>query len=240
MTNKNEQKPITYPMRINKYLALKGFATRREADNLITLGVVTINGKKAKLGDKVAFGDDVQLTGETGQKYRYVAYHKPRGTISHSAQFGEEDVADKFKTEGLFPVGRLDKESEGLLILTNDGRVTERLLSPEHEHVKEYVITTQERIRAGIPGILEKGMHTHLYGDLKPAKAKILDDHIMTIDLVEGKKHQIRIMLDELHLTVRKLKRTKIMNIKLGRLKPGQHREIVGKELTDFLSELGL
>lgn len=234
-----EQK-ITYPMRINKYLALKGFATRREADKLIEMGVIFINNKKAGLGQKVEFGDQVEIRQDSKASYRYVAYYKPRGAVTHSAKGGEPDVAESFSTVGLFPIGRLDKESEGLLILTNDGRVTERLLSPENEHVKEYVVTTQEKIRAGIPGILGKGMDTHLYGVLKPARAKILDDHVMQIDLVEGKKHQIRVMLDELHLTVRKLKRNKIMNIKLGILRPGQQREILGRELEIFLSALGL
>ena len=231
---------ITYPMRVNKYLALKGFATRREADRLVEMGVVFINEKKAVLGQQVAFGDKVELRQDKRADYRYVAYYKPRGSVTHSAKHGEGDVAEEFSTSGLFPVGRLDKESEGLLILTNDGRVTERLLSPDSEHIKEYVVTTQEKIRAGIPGILSKGMDTHIYGRLKPAQAKLLDDHVMQIDLVEGKKHQIRIMLDELHLTVRKLKRNKIMNIKLATLKPGQQREILGRELEVFLSLLGL
>jgi pseudouridine synthase len=234
-----EQKFI-YPMRINKYLALKGFATRREADKLIELGVIFVNNKKATIGQKIAFGDQVEIRQDTRAAYRYVAYYKPRGAVTHSAKYGESDVAEDFSSTGLFPIGRLDKESEGLLILTNDGRLTERLLSPENEHTKEYVVTTQEKIRAGIPGILAKGMHTHLYGELKPARAKLLDDHVMQIDLVEGKRHQIRVMLDELHLTVRKLKRNKIMNIKLGNLKPGGQREILGKEFEIFLSSLGL
>lgn len=231
---------ITYPMRINKYLALKGFATRREADRLVEQGVVYINNKKAVLGQQVNFGDAVEMRGDSRADYKYVAYYKPRGAVTHSAMHGEGDVADEFSKLGLFPIGRLDKESEGLLILTNDGRITERLLSPDNDHTKEYVVTTQEKIRAGIPGILSKGMDTHLYGVLKPAKAKIIDDCVLQIDLVEGKKHQIRIMLDELHLTVRKLKRNKIMNIKLGTLRPGQQREILGRELEIFLAELGI
>ena len=232
--------PITYPMRINKYLALKGFATRREADKLVELGTVYINNKKAKLGQKVYFGDAVELRRDERAAYRYVAYYKPRGNVTHSAKLGEGDVAESFKSEGLFPVGRLDKESEGLIILTNDGRVTERLLSPDRDHIKQYVVNTQERIRSGIPGILAKGMDTHLYGVLKPAKAEIIDTHVLTIDLSEGKKHQIRVMLDELHLTVKRLKRVKILNIKLGSLKPGAQREIQGEELKKFLSHLEL
>ncbi|MEN9852583.1 MAG: pseudouridylate synthase specific to ribosomal small subunit, rRNA pseudouridine2604 synthase [Candidatus Parcubacteria bacterium] len=235
-----KQEPITYPMRINKYLSLKGFATRREADTLIGLGVVFINNKKAVLGQRVNFGDAVEVRRDSSAAYRYVAYYKPRGSITHSAQMGEDDVAGSFKNEGLFPVGRLDKDSEGLLILTNDGRITSRLLSPESDHIKQYVVTTQEKIRSGIPGILSKGMDTHLYGALKPAHAELIGDNVMTIDLSEGKKHQIRIMLDELHLTVKRLKRVKILNIKLGTLKSGQQREIQGEELKKFLSLLGL
>lgn len=235
-----KQKNIEYPIRINKYIALKGYATRREGDKLVEIGVVFINNKKAKIGQKVNFGDTVEIKSEGRQNYRYLAYYKPRGVVTHSAHNGENEVTQTFKDEGLFPIGRLDKESEGLLIITNDGRVTERLLSPEKDHDKEYVVTTQEKIRSGIPGILEKGMDTHIYGKLKPAAAKLVGDNTLTIVLTEGKKHQIRIMLDELHLTVKKLKRTRVCNVKLARLKPGQSREIVGAELDSFLSIIGL
>jgi 23S rRNA pseudouridine2604 synthase len=232
-------KEIIYPVRINKYIALKGFATRREADKMVEQGFVTINGVKAQIGQKVNSGDTVSI-GDSQKKHKYVAYYKPRGFVTHSAQYGEKDVAKSFKDEGLFPIGRLDKESEGLLIMTNDGRVTERLLSPEQHHTKEYVVTTAERIRAGIPGILAKGMDTHVFGKLSPANARIIADNTILIELTEGKKHQVRVMLDELHLTVKKLKRTKILNIKLGTMRPGNSREIVGDELAKFLAALEL
>jgi len=119
-----------YPMRINKYLASKRYCTRREADEIIEKGKVLINGKRAALGDKVSEKDVVEVKFRQ-KKYRYFAYNKPRGIITHSPQGEEEDIAMKVPLEGVFPVGRLDKDSYGLIILTDDGRITDKLLNPE-------------------------------------------------------------------------------------------------------------
>src|SRR6185369_10309848 len=131
----------TFPMRINKYLAHKNLCTRREADTLITTGKVLLNGRPAVLGDKVQETDVVKVLFRT-KKYRYFAYNKPRGIITHSPGEGEKDIKQSIPLSGVFPIGRLDKDSEGLIVLTDDGRITDKLLNPDYDHEKEYVVTT--------------------------------------------------------------------------------------------------
>ena len=231
---------IKYPIRINKYLAYKEIASRRGADELIIKRIVTINGKVAKLGDYVRERDDVKITGKIEKDFKYFAYYKPRGLPTSNSSNNEKNVVDIFADEKLAPVGRLDKDSEGLLILTNDWRVTEKLLSPDKESEKEYTVNTRENIREGVVAILEKGMDTKRYGVLKPAQAEITNENTIKIVLHEGKKHQIRIMLSDLKLTVTKLKRTRILNITLKKLRPGEVRQLKGEELTEFLLKLDL
>lgn len=237
------QEPIPYPVRINRYLALKGIATRRAADDLISAGRVRINGKRATLGDRVAAGDVVDVAGKPQQsrgKLVYIAYHKPRGVVTHSPTPGQRSIAD---TEGIprgvFPMGRLDKESEGLIILTNDGRVTERLLHPRFEHEKEYVVQVRERVSPMYKKIFEGGVVCD--GEKLTAKEVTIDGpHTMTIILTEGKKHQIRRMCSAARLTVERLKRVRVMDVRLGPLGSGKTRELEGRSLQKFLSSLGL
>ncbi|HEY0010834.1 MAG TPA: pseudouridine synthase [Candidatus Paceibacterota bacterium] len=234
-----------FPMRINKYLAEQGHATRRGADELIARGRVFINGKPAELGSKVMEEDIVEVKfGKRAKKqeYRYYAYNKPRGIITHSPKEGEEDVRDtlpQLADEGVFPVGRLDKDSHGLLIVTNDGRITDRLLNPEREHDKEYVVRTKAPLRKNFKERMEAGVSIEGYVT-KPARVRITGDRSFTVTLTEGKKHQIRRMVVALWNEVDDLKRTRVMNIKLGNIKAGQARPIEGEELDEFLVLLGL
>jgi 23S rRNA pseudouridine2604 synthase len=234
-----------YPMRINKYLASKGYATRRGADEYIEKKKVFINGRLAKLGDKVNESDKVEVrkTQKDNVPYIYVAYHKPRGIITHSPQDDEDDIKaliDKSpELKGLFPIGRLDKDSSGLIILTNDGRVTDRLLNPESEHEKEYVVTTVRPLRASFKEYVEKGVFIEGY-TTKPSKVDIRSESRFAITLTEGKKHQVRRMVVAMHNEVKNLERIRIMNIKLGNLPSGKHRVIEGEELQKFLTSLGL
>ncbi len=235
---------LSYPMRINKYLAIRGFATRRGADELIEKKKVFINGKLALLGDKVMDTDTIEVrTAQNKNRYVYVAYHKPRGVITHSPSEGEKDIKTTLKKfpelRGTFPIGRLDKDSSGLILLTNDGRVTERLLSPRFEHEKEYVIRTARPLRASFKEYMEKGVAIEGY-TTKPAKVKIMGENRFMITLTEGKKHQVRRMVVAMHNEVKELKRTRVMNIKLGTLPEGGHRIIEGNERVEFLASLGL
>lgn len=233
---------IEYPIRINRYLALQGLATRRGADELVMSGLVLLNGEKAKLGDQVQSWDHVDIVRDkknTAKAYTYVAYYKPRGIITHSPQEDEQSIGDIAPFPGLFPLGRLDKASEGLIILTDDGRVTDRLLHPRFAHEKEYIATVREKVIPQVRMTLESGIESE--GQLLSAKKiQILGPHTLTLILTEGKKHQIRRMLDAVHLTVEKLVRTRIMGVHLGALKPGQSRVLKGSARASFLKSIDL
>lgn len=243
MTDKAE-----YPMRINKYLAHKGYTTRKGADALIEKGGVKINGRKAVLGDKVTETDTVEVRGAQ-KKYRYFAYNKPVGVITHSPQLGEQDAVQASGLSGVFPVGRLDKASHGLIILTDDARITDRLLSPQYEHDKEYRVTTRQELPSNFKKRMESGVQIEArpteqsFGRghvTKKCKVDVTGPKSFRITLTEGKKHQIRRMCAALRLDVVDLERTRIMNIKLGRLPKGAHHQITKEELTEFLTSLGL
>lgn len=217
-------------IRINKYLAHQGIATRRGADELISQGKVTINGRVAVLGDQVSETDKVELRGKQSAKaLRYYAYNKPIGEVTGP-------VAD---LPGLFPIGRLDKDSSGLLILTNDGRVTDRLLNPDYDHEKEYRVRTTDPLRDSFAKALSAGVNIEGYVT-RPSKVKKTGAQSFAITLTEGKKHQIRRMVAALHNQVAELARTRILNIQLSDLAPGAYRSIEGEELTIFLAQIGL
>ena len=226
-------------MRINKYLAREGVATRRAADELVARGKVLLNGRVAVLGEKVNKGDKVELRGKSSpKKHLYFAYHKPIGVITHSPQKGEKDVKQSVPMD-VFPVGRLDKDSSGLLILTNDGRVTDRLLNPEYDHEKEYRVRTLDPIRDSFKKTMEAGVSIEGY-QTKPCTVRKTGPKSFMITLTEGKKHQIRRMVAAMHNTVVELERTRILNVRLDDLKPDAWRPIEGKELDTFLAQIGM
>lgn len=235
---------MEFPMRINKYLAHRGIASRREADVLVEAGKVLINGKKAKNGDQVNETDAVEVKGATKQK-TYLAYYKGRGIITHSPSEREVDIKAKLEKDygitNVSPVGRLDKDSEGLIILSNDGRITGPLLDPESLHEKEYEVAVDKTIGLMFIKAMSNGVEIEGYRT-KPAKvtAHKTNPKHFTIVLTEGKKHQIRRMCAALGYQVQHLKRTRITSIKLDKLKPNQYRKISGPELDTFLKALGL
>lgn len=234
-------------MRINRYLAvIRGIATRKGADALVAKGLVTINGKRAVLGDKIHENDAVEVAqrGDKTNEKIYLAYNKPIGIVTTNAQGGEIDILRSKKLpKGVFPVGRLDKDSYGLIILTNDGRITDRLLSPKYDHEKEYEVIIDRAITQAFLKHMAEGVRI---GEMKDAymteraQVKMLGIKKFRIILTEGKKHQIRRMCDALGYHVQDLKRIRIMNIKLGDLSIGGHRTIEGTELADFMQLLGL
>lgn len=218
-------------MRINKYLALKKISTRRGADELVENKKVFINGKLAVLGSKVLETDKVEVRGAEKKEYLYFAYNKPIGIETSSPR------------EDLFPLGRLDKASHGLMILTNDGRITDNLLNPKYFHEKEYVVRSLNKLRSSFKKNMEAGVALEGSKDEAPyvtkkCKVKILSEFTFKIILTEGKKHQIRRMCSALFQEVADLKRERIMNIKLGNLKSGGLREIKGEELATFLNPI--
>ena len=146
------------------------------------------------------------------------------------------ELVEKF---GVFPIGRLDKDSHGLIILSNDGRITDRLLSPTHEHEKEYIVRTKSKLRDNFKQRMEEGVNIEGYMT-KPAKIRLINDSTFNITITEGKKHQIRRMVVALYNEVQDLQRTRVLNIELGKLKTGEFRTIEGEELKTFLKALGL
>ncbi|HFC11004.1 MAG TPA: rRNA pseudouridine synthase [Candidatus Kaiserbacteria bacterium] len=235
-----------FPMRVNKYLAQKGVDTRRGVDTLIMAKRVFINNNVAILGDKVNESDTVKVL-RSGKPvtYKYFAYYKPRGVITHSPQSGEKDIREDITkipetaNTNIFPVGRLDKDSYGLIILTNDGRITDRLLNPDKEHEKEYRVTTTKRISNDFLQKIASGVDIGGYVT-RTCKVERESGRVFRIVLSEGKKHQIRRMVSALKNDVETLERIRIMNITVQNLKPGNLRPIKGDDLSDFLKSLGL
>ncbi len=228
---------MNFPIIINKYLALSGVCSRKESDRLLKDGKILINGKIAEPGQMVNQDDKVEA--DAKKDFVYLAYNKPRGVITHSAQRGELEISDVLRFgKKVFPLGRLDKDSIGLIILTNDGRITKRLLDPEFEHEKEYEVTVSrllsedfvKKMSSGV--VLDDGYKTRKCG------VKKIGDRTFSIVLTEGKKRQIRRMCEALGYRVVVLRRIRIMNIRLDNLRPGMHKEIKGPELSGLLEHL--
>ena len=227
-------------MRINKYLALKNYATRTGADDLVKKGLVTINNRKAILGDKVSKDDRVVVsTSAKENKYVYYAYNKAMGTSTNPDPKSKDILkVTKFPTK-VFPIGRLDKDSHGLIIMTNDGRVTDRLLSPKYVHEKEYVVKVEPAFSDKFIELMGNGVK---FDGFISKKCKVWRKNKDTfhIILTEGKKRQIRRMCEALHHKVIDLRRIRIMNIEIGKIPFGGYEEIKGKELETLLKSLGL
>ena len=232
---------IKYPVRLNRYLALQQICSRREADKLIAAGQVKINGLTAKLGSQVNEGDDVQAINAKKKKLVYYAFHKPKQIITHSPQGTERSIEDILETpEKVYPLGRLDKESRGLILLTNDGRLTDLLLNPRHEHDKEYVVKVDKMIDETFLDRLSKGVKLDDGYLTKPCQVQRIDDKSFSIVLTEGKKRQIRRMCESQSRRVTDLVRTRILNIELHHMLAGHFRRIIGPELDLFLKTVGL
>jgi 23S rRNA pseudouridine2604 synthase len=234
---------IIYPVRINRFLALKKYCSRREADVFISKGIVKINGKNAKIGDTIKETDKVEVALPKNGKLKdlqYLAYNKPLGIVTHSPQKGEKSIAESLNIpKDIFPIGRLDKESSGLIILSNDGRLTDRLLNPENEHEKEYTVRVNKEITNIFLKVLGSGIQLEDF-KTKPCQVKKKDEFTFNIILTEGKKHQIRRMCAAFGYSVVSLKRIRIMNIKLENLKIGKIRKIETGELQMLLEKCDL
>jgi pseudouridine synthase len=231
-----------YKERLNKRMATLGMATRRGADELIRQEIVFVNGKKAVLGQQVTETDKIEIRDESGaydKQYEYVAYYKPKGVVTHSPTGRQKDIKKVSGFPDLFPVGRLDKESEGLILLTNDGRVTERLLHPRFAHEKEYAVEFSGRFPKNGEKLLKTGVSSE--GETLSAKeVNLLGRKHVGLVLTEGKRHEVRRMLKALGLEVIRLQRTRIISIRLGSLGPGMSRRLTGKAMKGFMSDIGL
>ncbi len=240
----DEAQAIVYPVRINKYLSLKNYSTRRGADTLIEKGLVKINGRLAVLGDKVQEKDvvevDKKIEKETENRV-YLAYNKPVGVVTNLPQNGEKSIEDvtTFPWK-VFPIGRLDKDSHGLLILTNDGRITDKLLNPKYIHEKEYVVEVHKPIDAKFAEKMSKGVKLDDGYKTQPCEVDKISTRRFRIILTEGKKRQIRRMCAALGYEVTFLRRVRIMNITLDDIREGEFRKIKGEKLDELLGNLGM
>jgi 23S rRNA pseudouridine2604 synthase len=231
---------IEYPVIINKYLALKKICSRKESDRLLKAGRIKVNGRLGEPGQMIGRNDKVEVD-LLNKDLVYLAFNKPRGIITHSPQDGEQEIADILRfREKVFPVGRLDKMSSGLIILTNDGRITDKLLNPAFYHEKEYEVDVDRSIDGEFIKRLANGIKLDDGYLTKKCRVKKLRDKVFIITLTEGKKHQIRRMCEAMGRKAVDLHRLRIMNIGLNGLRAGEYRKIEGVELKSFLTALGL
>ncbi|MBS9773605.1 MAG: 23S rRNA pseudouridine(2604) synthase RluF [Tenacibaculum sp.] len=229
-TNKNS-------ININKYISSTGICSRREAEKLIVDGSVTINNKIAQLGNRVFEGDEVKINGKplkTKPKPFYIALNKPIGIVCTTDSKERKNIV-KFvgHPQRLFPIGRLDKPSEGLIFLTNDGDIVNKILRAGNNHEKEYIVTVDKPINDRF--IKRMGNGIPILGTVtKKCKVEKINDRVFKIILVQGLNRQIRRMCEYLGYEVKKLKRIRIMNISLDRLKVGEWRELTSKEISEI------
>ena len=225
--------------RINKYLSEFGYCSRREADKLIQEGKVRINGKITAIGTKVKEGDQVEVDGKKikesrKQKKIYLAFNKPLGIVCTTDRRVEPDnIIDFIKyPERIFPVGRLDKDSEGLIFLTNDGDIVNKILRARNNHEKEYIVCVNRPINKDFIQLMSNGVKI-LDTLTKNCFVKQLGAKKFKIILTQGLNRQIRRMCESLGFRVESLKRVRIMNIKLD-LPRGKYREFTKEELLEL------
>jgi 23S rRNA pseudouridine2604 synthase len=226
-------------VRLNKYISETGVCSRREADKWIEAGRVTCNGQSAVLGTQVADGDEVRIDGELiGVKKQqiYIALNKPVGIICTTETHIADNIIEHVGfPERIFPVGRLDRESEGLILLTNNGDIVNEILRSENNHEKEYVVTVDRPITDLALSMMASGVK--IMGELtKPSKVTRINAQAFRIILTQGLNRQIRRMCSALGYKAQHLQRVRIMNIHLGNLPPGQWRHLTAAELADLIS----
>ncbi len=228
-------------MKIDKYIGQSGYTSRRKAFDLVEEKRVTVNGKTATFSTKVNSGDVVLVDGKELKEKTfapvYIAYHKPKGIICTSEKIKGNIIDAVNHPERIYPVGRLDKDSEGLILLTNVGELNDRITNPKYEHEKEYLVTLNLPVRNQFlkeitEGIEIQGIKT------KPCTATLEPGtkRIFRIILKQGLNRQIRRMCNAYDYQVIKLQRVRVMNVHLGKLKPGEWRNLTGEEL-ERLSE---
>jgi 23S rRNA pseudouridine2604 synthase len=221
--------------RLNKFISDTGFCSRREADKLIESGQVKVNGQVALVGTKVSAEDQVEVSGKplkNKPRRVYLAYHKPVGITCTTELQIKGNIVDAVKyPERIFPIGRLDKESEGLIFLTNDGDIVNKILRAGNAHDKEYVVTVDKPIHDGFIKKMAAGVPI-LETVTLPCQVTQKSRHTFNIVLRQGLNRQIRRMTEYLGFNVTKLKRVRIMNVRLAGLNVGQWRELTLDEMT--------
>ncbi len=234
-------------MRLNKYISDTGFASRREADRLISEGRVTVNGLRARIGAELGEEDDVRIDGNRLQartaakgrrRHVYIALNKPVG-ITCTTEAGVKDNIVDFvgHAERIFPIGRLDKDSEGLILLTSNGDIVNRILRAESRLEKEYLVVVNHPVTPEFLRGMSRGVPVHGQVTL-PCKTGKLGSQGFRIVLTQGLNRQIRLMAAHFGYRVKQLLRVRIGGVKLGHLKPGQWRNLTDAELRGLVPDL--
>lgn len=221
-------------IRINKFLSASGYCSRREADRLLEKKRVTIDGRIAELGDRVSEGQNICVDGNRVQEQReqiVIAFHKPVGVVCTSSKKDKNNIVDFIHFgHRIYPVGRLDKDSTGLILLTNDGELTDRILRGKNGHEKEYIVTVNKPLKKEILAAMAQGVPI-LDTVTRPCKIDQVDERTFKIILTQGLNRQIRRMCEYFGYRVVTLKRERIMNIRLGSLEEGKWRYLTDHEL---------
>lgn len=230
------------PIRINKYLADRGICSRREADTMVNDKRVMINGVLATIGQKVTGEESILVDGQPVGSDKptrvYILYYKPVGIICSTDPKAKDNIVEAVGyPERIFNIGRLDVASSGLILLTNDGDIVNKILRAEGKHEKEYVVSVDRKITPDFLDNMRKGV---LIDDEKtlPARIEQISPFTFRIILVEGRNRQIRRMCEQLGFTVQSLQRIRIMNIELGSLKVGEWRHLTAPEEAELMATL--
>ena len=230
-------------MRLNKFISETGVCSRREADAWIEAGRVTVNGERAVLGTKVEEGDDVRVDGRqigAAKEHVYIALNKPVGIISTTERDVRDNIVDFVRhKERIFPIGRLDRDSEGLILLTNHGDIVNEILRSENDHEKEYVVTVDRPVTEIFLNGMASGVR--ILGTVtKPCRVQRIAPSTFRIILTQGLNRQIRRMCSFFGYKVIRLQRVRIMNITLGALAVGQWRALRRDEVHELLVTAGV
>lgn len=220
-------------MRLNKYLSDAGICSRREADRLIEAGKVLIDGRAAMMGERVNPKQKILVHGKGITRERekiLIAFHKPRGIVCTTSKKDPDNIIDYLKFEKrIYPIGRLDKDSEGLILLTNQGELVDKILRGSNHHEKEYIVMVNRNITEEFLNSLRNGVPI-LNTITKPCEVQQIGERSFQIILTQGLNRQIRRMCEYLGYRVVHLKRIRVMNIHLGRLKSGTYRNVTQEE----------
>jgi len=234
---------MTEKFRLNKFISDSGVCSRREADKQIELGHVMVNGKRAKLGDQVSAKDKVMLSGnlieaKTGNDFVFLAFNKPVGIISTTEIGVKDSIVDYIGYhERIFPVGRLDKESQGLIFMTNNGDLVNKILRAGNKHEKEYLVTVNKPVTDDF--ILKMGSGVPILGEMT-RKCPVIKESVYSfrIVLIQGLNRQIRRMCEYFDYEVTKLERIRIMNISLKGLPIGEWRQLEPNEISEIMTAI--
>ena len=230
-------------IRINKYLSEAGVCSRREADRQIEAGQVTINGRVAVMGDKVSPTDQVRYGNRLVSKEKetiLIAVNKPMGIVCTAEKREKDNIVDYVNyPKRIYPIGRLDKNSHGLILMTNQGELVNKMMRSRNFHEKEYIVRVNREVTEAFIQGMAKGVYLEQFGvSTRPCQVEKVGRYTFRIILTQGLNRQIRRMCETFQYRVVNLKRVRIMNIKLGNLKEGAYRKITPEEWTELRAQL--